>query len=61
MFKKSVFVVLSCIFIQFNVLAESTSSFISIDVGKDEQANISSTVSVDLTLEDSKRVMFGFG
>lgn len=61
MFKKFVFVVLSCIFIQFNVFAESISSFISIDVSKDEQANTSSTVSVDLALEDSKQVMFGFG
>ena len=61
MFKKSVFVVLSCIFIQLNVFAEPTRSFISIDVGKDEQANTSSAVSVDLALEDSKQVMFGFG
>lgn len=61
MFKKLIFVVLSYIFIQPVVFAESNNSSITIDYGKDEQANSSSTISVDLALKDSKRLFFGVG
>jgi len=47
--------------VSFSAFAESGDTSISLDVGKDEQNNTNSLVSVDMGLSESRRLFFGFG
>lgn len=57
-------IILSVMFYFFTILtagAASNSSSISIDIGSDEQGNKNTAVAVDLSLNNSKQIMFGMG
>jgi len=47
--------------INFNAFAESKNTTISVEVGKDEQNNTNSLMSVDMNLSNSKQLFFGAG
>ncbi len=61
MLKKLIFIVLGYTLIHSSVFAESRNTSISIDLGKDEQNNTNSMLSVDMELGKSKHLFFGFG
>jgi len=47
--------------VSFSAFAESGDTTISLDVGKDEQNNINSLLSVDMGLSEIQRLFFGLG